>query len=116
MANTNPLKLGIFVTVACVLFIYALLRVSEGFDLFGNSIKVYAIFEDVKGLKVGNNVRFSGIGIGEVKDIAIENDTTLKVQMELDAAVMTYLRKNATVGISTDGLVGNMLVTLSQHH
>ena len=112
MAKTNSLKLGIFVTVAFILFIYALLRVSEGFDLFGNTITVYATFEDVKGLKVGNNVRFSGIGIGEVKAITIENDTTLKVQMELDATVQQFLRKNATIDISTDGLVGNMLVTL----
>jgi phospholipid/cholesterol/gamma-HCH transport system substrate-binding protein len=79
MVKANPLKLGIFVTVACVLFIYALLRVSDGLDFFGSTITTYVDFKDVKGLQAGNNVRFAGIGIGEVKAITIENDTTLRV-------------------------------------
>ncbi|WP_020570086.1 MlaD family protein [Neolewinella persica] len=112
MVKANPLKLGIFVTVACALFIYALLRVSDGLDFFGNTITTYVDFKDVKGLQAGNNVRFSGIGIGEVKTITIENDTTLRVQLELDAQAGNFLRKNAAVDIVTDGLVGNMIVTI----
>ncbi|MEO0734603.1 MAG: MlaD family protein, partial [Bacteroidota bacterium] len=112
MAKRNPLKLGIFVTITCVIFIYALLRVSEGLDFFGRTWPVYVDFQDVKGLQVGNNVRYSGIGIGEVKAISIENDTTLRVRMELDAAAGEFLRKNADVSIATDGLVGNMIVSI----
>jgi phospholipid/cholesterol/gamma-HCH transport system substrate-binding protein len=112
MVKANPLKLGIFVTVACALFIYALLRVSDGLDFFGNSITTYVDFKDVKGLQAGNNVRFAGIGVGEVKAISIENDTTIRVQMELDAKVREFLRKNAFVNIATDGLVGNMIVSM----
>jgi len=112
MVKANPLKLGIFVTVACVLFIYALLRVNDGVDFFGNSITAYVDFKDVKGLKAGNNVRFAGIGIGEVKAITIENDTTLRVRLELDDEASNFLRRNAIVDIATDGLVGNMIVTI----
>ncbi|WP_173021369.1 MlaD family protein [Lewinella sp. W8] len=113
MAKANNVKLGIFVTIATVLFIYGLLRISEGFDLFGRTIPVYVHFQDVKGLQVGNNVRFAGIGVGEVKDIVIRDERTIRVQLELDAKVKEYLRKNATVDIATDGLVGNMIVSIS---
>lgn len=112
MAKANPLKLGIFVTVTCALFIYALLRVSEGIDFFGSTIPVYVDFKDVKGLQTGNNVRYAGIGVGEVKGIGIENDTTLRVLIELDASVGEFLRKDADVTIATDGLVGNMIVSM----
>jgi phospholipid/cholesterol/gamma-HCH transport system substrate-binding protein len=112
MAKANPLKLGIFVTVAFALFIYALLRVSDGLDFFGSTIATYVDFKDVKGLQVGNNVRYSGIGVGEVKAITIENDTTLRVQLELDDEVQKFLRKNVDVDIATDGLVGNMIVSM----
>jgi phospholipid/cholesterol/gamma-HCH transport system substrate-binding protein len=113
MAKANNVKLGIFVTIASILFIYGLLRISEGFDLFGRTIPIYVHFQDVKGLKVGNNVRFAGIGVGEVKDIYIQDESTIRVQLELEAEVKEYLRKNATVDIATDGLVGNMIVSIS---
>jgi phospholipid/cholesterol/gamma-HCH transport system substrate-binding protein len=112
MAKLNSLKLGIFVTIVFVLFVYALFRISDGVDLFGRSVPVYVDFKDVKGLQVGNNVRFAGITIGEVKSIAIKNDTTLRVKMDLDANVGEFLRENVSVDIATDGLVGNMIITM----
>ncbi|NJB87196.1 phospholipid/cholesterol/gamma-HCH transport system substrate-binding protein [Lewinella marina] len=112
MPQSNPVRLGIFVTVACALFIYALLRVSDGLDWFGNTLTVYVDFRDVKGLQPGNSVRFAGVEVGEVDAIDIRNDTTLRVRLDLDAATGDYLRRNMEVDIATDGLVGNMIVTI----
>lgn len=113
MAKINNVKLGIFVVLASILFIYGMLRISEGFDLLGKTMPVYVHFQDVKGLQVGNNVRFAGIGVGEVKDISIEDEKTIRVHLELESGVKEYLRKNATVDITTDGLVGNMIVSIT---
>ncbi|CAH1000692.1 hypothetical protein LEM8419_01826 [Neolewinella maritima] len=112
MTNSTSLRLGIFVTAALVLFIYALLRISDGIDLFKRTLPVYVDFRDVQGLQVGNTVRFAGVAIGEVDAITIQDDTTLRVGLSLDASARTFLHRDALIDIATDGLVGNRIVTV----
>ncbi|MBR9920652.1 MAG: MCE family protein [Bacteroidetes bacterium] len=111
--KTNYVKLGIFVTLAFIVFTYGVYRISDRKDFFRDTMELYVDFKDVNGLRAGNKVRFSGINVGNVSEVKIINDTTLRVFMELETSVGDYLQKNATAAISSDGLVGNMIVTLS---
>lgn len=110
--NLNTIKLGVFVIVAFVLFTYGLYRVGDQQSLLSNHLTVYVDFEDVKGLRPGNNVRYSGITVGSVEDITILNDTTLRVRLALENKAEQYIRKNAQAEIGSSGLVGNMLVNI----
>jgi phospholipid/cholesterol/gamma-HCH transport system substrate-binding protein len=47
--------------------------------MFSNTFKLKTEFKTVSGLKVGNNVRFSGINIGTVSEIEILTDTSVLV-------------------------------------
>lgn len=110
--NLNTVKLAVFVIVAFVLFTYGLYRVGDQQSLLSNHLTVYVDFEDVKGLRPGNNVRYSGITVGSVEDITILNDTTLRVRLALENKAEQYIRKNAQAEIGSSGLVGNMLVNI----
>lgn len=60
----------------------------------------------------GNNVRYSGINIGTVKNITMVNDSTITVDMNIDTKMVKHIKKDAIATIGTDGLVGNMIVNI----
>ncbi len=109
----NQVRLGLFVVagVGCLLVVLYLLGRQQ--NLFQRSLPVQADFRNVAGLLTGNNVRLGGITVGTVKDITILNDTTVRVQMNLNKDVQRFVRRNAVASIGTDGLVGNTIVNLT---
>jgi phospholipid/cholesterol/gamma-HCH transport system substrate-binding protein len=111
--KTQYFRLGLLVSVVFVVFTYSLYRISDREGLFGETITLYTDFQDLKGLRTGNNVRYSGIKVGSVTDIQIVSDTCLRVEMLLEADARRYLRQNARAAVGSDGLVGNMLINLS---
>ena len=114
MANhtINYFKLGLFVTIGLALFTATVYYIGNKQHLFGDSITLGAVFRNVNGLQSGNNVRYSGINVGTVSDISIVNDTSVQVEMTIEAYTRNYIRRDAIATISTDGLVGNMMVSI----
>jgi phospholipid/cholesterol/gamma-HCH transport system substrate-binding protein len=82
-------------------------------DLFGSTFTIHASFRNVNGLMPGNNVRFSGIDVGTVKEISFESDTSVRVDMIIDKKLKKYIRKNSVAAVGTDGLMGNKLVNIT---
>ncbi len=111
--SKNYVKLGIFVILISIIFTFVIYRVSGGQGFFNSTITIYADFENVEGLLLGNNVRYAGVKVGTVTDIDVKSDKLLTVTMSLDKEVQAYMKSNAEADISTNGLVGNMLVNLT---
>ncbi len=106
------LKLGIFVVLGTVLLIIAAYLIGNGQSLFVKKFTVNAVFSNVNGLQVGNNVRFSGIDIGTVDHIEMQNDSTIIVYMAINKKMKEHIRNDAVATIGSDGLVGSMLVNI----
>jgi len=81
-------------------------------NLFGNTISIHTTFKNVSGLQKGNNVRYSGIIIGTVSGIEMENDTTIRVRMLIEENMREHIKTNAVAAIATDGLVGSMIINI----
>lgn len=109
----NTIKLGLFVLAGLLLLIFLLYMIGSNRNLFGSNYTLKTRFENVQGLKAGNNVRFAGIEVGTVKKINILSDTVIEVVMVLDDNMKPVIRKNALVSIGTDGLVGNKVVNIT---
>lgn len=109
--NQN-LKLGLFVILGAILFITGIYYIGQRQSMFGNTAPVFAIFNNTNGLKPGNNVRFSGINVGTVKEISMINDTMIILELSIDKDIMRHIKKDARAVIASDGLVGNMLVNI----
>ena len=109
----KDVKLGLFVLSGLLLLIFLLYMIGRNRNMFGSNFNLSARFENVQGLKAGNNIRFSGIDIGTVKGVKIINDTLMEVEMIIDKKVKNVLKKNAIVSITTDGLVGNKIVNIT---
>lgn len=111
-SSAQKLKLGIFVIAGLVLFIIGIYLIGNQQSMFGSNVKVYASFNNISGLKTGNNVRFSGLNIGTVTDIQMVNDSTIIIAMAIAKDASQHIRKGATAAIGTDGLVGNMIINI----
>jgi len=109
----NNIKLGAFTLSGLSLLILLLYMIGRNQNMFGSNFTLSARFENVQGLKAGNNVRYAGIDVGTVKKVNILNDTLLEVIMIIDDKMKSIIRKNAIVSIGTDGLVGNKVVNIA---
>lgn len=106
-------KLGMFVIVGIVLFIITIYFVGKQQNLFGSTIYLKSQFKTVSGLKVGNNVRFSGINVGTVDEIHLVTDSTVVVILVLQKDVQKFIKTDAIASIGSDGLMGDKVLTIS---
>ncbi|MCF8239283.1 MAG: MlaD family protein [Saprospiraceae bacterium] len=110
--TSRNIRLGLFVILGLGAIITLLYFIGSNQNLFGKNFTLEAHFKNVSGLRVGNNVRFSGIVIGTVKDIKIKTDTSVQVIMKIDDKLVQFLKQNDIASISTDGLMGNKVVDI----
>jgi phospholipid/cholesterol/gamma-HCH transport system substrate-binding protein len=78
--------------------------------MFGDTFQLKSEFKNVSGLKIGNNVRFSGINIGSVKEIEFLSDSAVVVVQQ---KVQKYIKTDALASIGSDGLMGDKVLTIS---
>jgi phospholipid/cholesterol/gamma-HCH transport system substrate-binding protein len=110
--TSQKLRLGLFVIIGLSLFILAVYFIGDKQQMFGKTNHLSAIFNNVNGLQLGNNVRYSGINVGTVRGIEMVNDTAIRVDMLIDKTIFSHIRKNALATIGSDGLVGNMIINI----
>jgi len=106
-------KLGIFVILGLVLFVSTIYFVGKQKNIFGNTFHLKAQFKTVSGLKVGNNVRFSGINIGNVNEVELLTDTSVMVDLVIRKKYQEFIKKDARASIGSDGLMGDKVLTIS---
>jgi phospholipid/cholesterol/gamma-HCH transport system substrate-binding protein len=106
-------KLGMFVIIGLVLFVTTIYFVGKQKNLFGSTFELNSKFNSVNGLEVGNNVRFSGINIGTVEEIEFLTDTSVVIKLVIKEEVRKYIKKDAIASISSDGLMGDKVLTIS---
>jgi len=108
----RSLTVGIFTTLALIIFIAAIYLVGMKENIFGSTITVSAIFEDVKGLREGDKVRLSGIDIGTVNTIWFLTDNRVIIQLNLEEEAVKFVRKDSRATIANDGLMGSKVVMI----
>ena len=108
----QKIKLGIMVIGGALLFTLAVYLIGDKQSLFQKNFEISSVFKSVRGLRLGDNVRYLGIDAGNVKTIEMINDTAIRITMKLDVKTKQYIKKNAVAKISTDGLVGDMVVNI----
>jgi phospholipid/cholesterol/gamma-HCH transport system substrate-binding protein len=107
-------RLGIFVATGLALFLVAIFYIGRQKHLFNPVFKISSKFQDVGGLQIGNNVRFSGINVGTVDNIQIINDSTVQVDVIIDHDVQKFIKDDCTMSIGSEGLIGDKIIIISQ--
>ena len=109
----QKIKTGAFVILCLLLLLAIIFLIGSQKNMFGGTFSVTANFKNISGLKEGNYVRFAGITVGTVDNIAILNDTTVAVMLLLQKKIRPYIKEDAIASIGSDGLMGDKLVVIS---
>ncbi len=110
--NKRAVVVGLFVFIGIGLFLAGVLIVGDLHETFKTKMEVVSLFDDVGGLKKGNNVWISGVKIGTVSNLDFFGRTQVEVTMKIDTKAQQYIRKDAKVKISSDGLIGNKILVI----
>ncbi len=108
----NNVKLGIFVLSGALFLILTLYMIGKNRSFFGSNYYLKAHFKNINGLTEGNNVRFSGIQVGTVKNIDILNDTLIEVTLSIKENMNKFIRFDDYAMIGGEGLMGNKVINI----
>lgn len=110
--NKRAVIVGIFVFIGIVFLLGGVLIIGNLRNTFKKKTEVVVLFDNVNGLQVGNNIWFSGIKVGRVSKLEFYGQSDVKVLMNLDNNALPYIRKDAFVKLSTDGMIGNKILVI----
>ncbi len=106
------LKVGMFVFIAIVLLAVFIFKIGN-LKSYGMGYPIKFVFGNVAGVKAGSPVRFSGVDVGEVKEVRIlQNKQNNDMQIE----VMAWIRKSLMMPqdsqayVCTLGLLGEKYI------
>jgi phospholipid/cholesterol/gamma-HCH transport system substrate-binding protein len=110
--NKKAITVGIFLFIGIVIFLLGVFTLGGQRKTFVKSFQLDVVFDDIQGLKVGNNVWFSGVKVGTIKKIAFYGTSQVKVTLNVEEEAHKYIHKNAKASIGSDGLIGNKIVVI----
>lgn len=110
--NKQVVTVGFFIAIGIAILIIGVFTLGGQKKSFSSSLPITGIFNDVSGLKKGDNVWFSGVRIGTVRSIDFYGKSQVKVTMNIDKKAHEFIRKDTKAKISAEGLIGNKLVVL----
>lgn len=103
---------GIFIFIGLAIFIMTVLTLGNQQKTFQKSVTVKAVFDDVNGLQKGNNVWFSGVKIGTIKQVTLAGNEKVQVTINIEEKSKQFIRKDAKAKVSSDGLIGNKIIVI----
>ncbi|HDH53004.1 MAG TPA: MCE family protein, partial [Nitrospirae bacterium] len=107
------LRVGMVVTIAVIIVFSAVMFAGNIEKIFAPTVMIYAVVDDVKGLRDGSPVWFSGVEIGVVKSIGFSINQKVKVKMSIASDTLKYLKKDSMANILTLGLLGDKYVEIT---
>lgn len=110
--NKHAVLVGVFVVVGLVFLLAGILIVGNLRETFNRKMELVSLFDDVSGLQPGNNVWFSGVKVGTVSNMEFFGKSQVEVRMNVAIKAQQYIRKDAKVKISSDGLIGNKILVI----
>lgn len=110
--NKRAIIVGVFIFMGLAILLLGIFTLGGQQKTFVKNIHLSAIFNDVEGLKKGNNVWFSGVKVGTISSIRFTGAAEVKVDMDIDQSVQAYIHHNAGAKLSSDGLIGNKIIVI----
>ncbi len=108
-------RLGLVVLVGLASAVAFLFVIASQGNLLANTFTVRATFNQVAGLQEGAGVFYNGISVGRVQKVALPRapGDPITVRMAVNEEARPLIREDSRALIQTDGLVGNVIVSLT---
>lgn len=113
--SASEWRAGIFVTLGVALFAIALLTLGGNNRFLNPSQPYFVHFYSVDGLMVGAKVVLSGIHVGTVDDISIDQRTQdVAVKLAIQDRFTQWVREGSTAEMATMGVLGDKFIKLTR--
>jgi phospholipid/cholesterol/gamma-HCH transport system substrate-binding protein len=111
-SNLRALIVGIFVFLGLAILIITILTLGSQHKTFEKSITIKSFFDNVNGLQKGNNIWFSGVKVGIIREVNLRQNGTVEVDMSIEDKSVKYIPNDAIAKLSSDGLIGNKIIEI----
>lgn len=113
--SSSEWRAGLFVTLGITLFAAALLTLGGSSRFLNPSQPYFVHFYSVDGLMVGAKVVLSGIQVGTVDDISIDQRTQdVAVKLSIQNRFIQWVREGSTAEMATMGVLGDKFIKLTR--
>lgn len=108
-------RLGLVILVGLAAAVAFLFIIASQGNLLGDTFAVRATFNQVAGLQTGASVFYNGYPVGRVTAVQLPRapGDPISVRMAVDEEARPLIREDSRALIQTDGLVGNVIVSLT---
>lgn len=113
MKNKRSVIVGIFIFIGVVILVVGVFTLGGQKKTFVRSMPLKAIFDDVEGLKIGDNVWLSGVKIGTVKKIEFTPAAKVKVTLNVEKEAWPLIRKDSKIEVGSEGFIGSKILVIS---
>ncbi len=110
--NQRSVIVGIFVFLGVAILVVTILTLGAQKKAFESSITVKTFFGNVNGLQKGNNVWFSGVKVGTIKRVTLQQNGTVEVDMNVEEQSVKFIPGDSKAKLSSDGLIGNKIIEI----
>jgi phospholipid/cholesterol/gamma-HCH transport system substrate-binding protein len=104
------IRVGIFVAVCLTLMAWLIWKFGKYEPLTRNTYEITVVFDNVGGIVKDAGVLYGGIKVGSVRDITLDQQGLLKVNVKLAIFNGVQIRSDAKFVINQSGLLGDRYV------
>jgi phospholipid/cholesterol/gamma-HCH transport system substrate-binding protein len=104
------IRVGIFVAICLTAIAVLILKFGKYERLGAKSYQLTVVFSNVGGIVRDANVLYGGISVGKVREITLDQQGLLKVNVKLDIYETVKIRKDAKFVINQSGLLGDRYI------
>jgi phospholipid/cholesterol/gamma-HCH transport system substrate-binding protein len=104
------LIVGIFVLLGLACLAYLAINLGK-MEIYGQGYQIYAIFDNVSGLKTGGTVEVAGVEVGQVNSIQLTPLYQARVGLILKYGLKVH--DDAIASVRTKGIIGDKFIKLS---
>lgn len=102
---------GIFVVIGLMCIAYMTVKLGNVGFLGDNTYTLYAKFDKVTGLKVGNAINMLGLEIGRVDSFTMDQENLKAIaELKINKGIQVY--DDAIASIKTEGLIGDKFISI----
>jgi phospholipid/cholesterol/gamma-HCH transport system substrate-binding protein len=109
----SKLKVGTVITIALATLLATVFLAGDIEDMISPKTLLTIDIKDVRGLRKGSPVWFSGLEVGSVKSIDLHPRYGTVVSVSVNRDVLGYLKKDTRATVQTMGLLGDKYIELS---